>query len=339
MGAAAALVLLAGAGWIVATAPALPPDTDAVIDDVLASELPELVTGVTGTVASADVEIWYERMSPAGPPRGAVLLIMGAGGSALFWPAYFYGPLIDAGYEVVRFDNRGIGMSDWLEDWDPEHPYDVEDMALDALAVLDALDIEGAHVVGISMGGMIGQRLAISHAHRIASLTSIASSGYAADPTLLASVGDFERRAIRLGLRYAIVPGTRNRLRMAVGMNQLLKGDGSYDVDVRDVAQTALYEGRNRKGHNFSAAEQHFAAVRASGSRLDELRLIQVPTLVIHGASDPLLPVAHAEIYAPLIPGARLLVIDAMGHDLPRAHTPEMIDAMLKLFERAEGAR
>ena len=122
---------------------------------------------------------------------------------------------------------------------------------------------------------------------------------------------------------------------MSVGLNHMLRG-GEPTINVRRAAESALYEEKKRRGANGAATFQHIAAVEASGSRYEELGRITAPTLVIHGRADPILPVIHAEIYAPMIPSAKLLQIDDLGHLLSAAHTPTMIEAMLELFAMAE---
>ena len=238
------LLVTAGIGLVlfVRSGPELPPDTNAILDEVLAAEPPELVAGVTGIARSGDIDIWYETIGNLSNPKATVLLIMGATASAIAWPDYFLQPLIDEEYQVVRYDNRGLGMSDWMDEWDAEYPYTLEDMASDGIAVLDALDVTRAHIVGVSMGGMIGQRMAISHADRVLSLTSMSSSGYFDDPELPSAPTQFERDVLRLALRYGLVPTERNQIRFVLGLEQLLEGDGDNETDVKSSAQTTLYE-------------------------------------------------------------------------------------------------
>ena len=316
--------------------PTLPPESDAVVAAVLGSELPELVAGTTGTTMSGPVEIWYEDMSPPDEPRGTVLLIMGLGVTAMGWPPHVYEPLLEAGYRVIRYDNRGLGRSDWMPAWSPKRPYTLEDMAEDGIAVLDECRVDRAHVVGISMGGMIGQRLAVSHADRVESLTSIASAGYMDDPSLPGVSTRFQLDLLRLWLRYGLFAGDGSQLRLGVGLLHLLQGDDLDEADVRGVAEARLYELRRRRGDNPDATTQHGAAVVASGSRYSELPHIGAPTLVVHGASDPLVRPIHAETYAPMIPGARLLVVEGMGHYLPARSTPQIVGAMLQLFAETD---
>lgn len=309
----AGLVAIAVVGFLIYTnsAPPLPPGADEIIDEVLRSDLPELVTGKTGKVMSGEIGIWYESISPEEKPKAAVLLIMGLGGHALVWPDYFYRPMVDAGYQVVRFDNRGVGMSDWMENWSEERSYTLQDMAADGIAVLDGLGVERAHVVGASLGGMIAQQMAISHPGRLLSLTSMMSSGYVEDPELpLPLARQFSKDFMKTALKYSIPPTERNAMRLFVGVWHMLEGNGDYELDIKGVAETTLYEMRKRRGLNPKATEQQSYAAHLSGSRYDQLRQINVPTLIVHGTADPLLSLAHGEKYAPMIPGAQTLWVE-----------------------------
>lgn len=116
------------------------------------------------------------------PKDPTVLLIIGMDEQCTGWLPYIYEPIVEAGFHVIRFDNRDCGLSEWIEDWDESQPYSLEDMAQDAVGLLDALGIQEAHIVGASMGGMTAQRIAISHPHRTRTLTSIASSAFPLDP-------------------------------------------------------------------------------------------------------------------------------------------------------------
>ena len=322
------LVLFVGSG------PTLLPNTRAILDEVLLAEPPELVTGVTGVAQSGDIDIWYEARTHRGNPKATVLLVMGIGSTALVWPEFFLQPLVDAGYQVVRYDHRGVGLSDWMTEWDADHPYTLEDMARDGIAVLDAVGVTRAHIVGVSLGGMIGQRMAISHADRVLSLTSISSSGFFADPEL--SIGAIQRDMRKLMLRYGLIPTERSQISFLLGFEQLFKVDGEYEDDVRPSAQARLYELRRRNGNNASVMQQHRDAVLTSGSRYDELGSISAPTLVVHGRADPFILPAHAKRYAPMIPDARMLWIEGMGHFFQSVHAPQMLDATLQLFSAAE---
>lgn len=326
--------LLVGAAIYVSTwGPPLPPGTDETIERVLEAELPDVVQGQTGYADSGGVEIWYESIEPQGTPKGTVLLIMGIGNDALAWPGYFLQPMVDAGYRVVRHDHRGTGLSDWMEDWDAAQPYTLEDMAGDGVAVMDDLGVEKAHVVGISLGGMIAQQMAISYPERVASLTSIMSSGDAQDPELPGLSIEMATELTKLGIKYGLVRSEKSTLKMVLASQQLLMGDPPYELDVQTIAKQVLYNLRQRRGYNPQASQQHAAATIASGSRYRELARLEVPALIIHGTSDPLIPIAHGEKCAQTIPGARTLWVEGMGHDLPRIFVEPILAAMFQHFE------
>src|SRR5688572_2451881 len=211
-----AILLLLLAGLLIyafASGPTLPPETDAIIEDVLNSELSEIIVGQTGFASSDGLKIWYESISPEGSSKGTVLLIMANGGDALIWPPKFVRTFVDAGHQVIRYDHRGTGMSDRVENWDRKNPYSVADMAGDAVAVLDALKIQKAHLVGLSMGGMIAQEVAPNHPDRVASLTLMMTSGYIGDPDLPGLTSRYFLNTIVKGiplLKYRILGGERN---------------------------------------------------------------------------------------------------------------------------------
>lgn len=314
----------------------LPPETDEIVEEVLQSgDLPELITGETGFAKNGDVKIWYEKQTPKDPIKGTILLVMGHSSSAIIWSEGFTRPFLEAGYQVIRYDNRGVGESDWMTDWSADDPYTLEDMAKDGMAVLTAAGVEKAHVLGASMGGMIVQRMALSHTGRVLSLTSIMSSGYMNDPEMptidVPHMMDFGR----LSLRYLMPPSEEGAMKFMVGIEQLFKGNGPYNHSVKKAAQRTLYEMRKRKGMNPNVGEQHTAAIEASGSRLEELGNIKMPTLIIHGKSDPLVRFEHCEKYAPLISHAEKLFIDGMGHDMPSIYTEQYHAAIFKLLNRA----
>ncbi|MBN1531282.1 MAG: alpha/beta hydrolase [Spirochaetes bacterium] len=331
--AAGMLALLAAVAVAVVciSAPPLPPGTDEAIDEVLRTGPPELVKGTTGIARSRGANIWYESIGTARRPGTAVLLVMGASATALGWPDYFIDPLMKAGYRVIRYDHRGVGISDRIDG-----PCTLEDMAKDAVAVLDAAGVEKAHVIGISMGGMIAQRLAISYPGRVRSMTSMSSSGYFNDPALPRGEGSVQGDIVRLYLRYAILGGERGMARFAAGFMRLLQGGRDHEPDLREIAGSTLYEMRRRRGFNPEASRQHSAAIAASGSRYGELGRIRVPVLVIHGTQDPIIPLGHTEKYSAMIPGARLLVVDGMGHLIEREHAPVLLREIQELLRRSD---
>lgn len=331
------VLLVVALGIFLSGGPEYPADTDTIIEQAIQSGPPELVTGSTGFAQSDNVRIWYEIVRPGkaviAAPKATVLLIMGAGMSSMLWPPDFVGALVRAGYQVIRFDNRGTGLSDWVENWQDD-PYSLEDMAIDALAVLDASGVKRAHVIGTSMGGMIGQRLAISHGDRVLSLVSMSTSAYLLDPDLAELSSDYRLDSARLILKYAITGTESGMIKMTMGFIDMMLSDGLQTGDVRPVSDLVLYELRKRRGFNQQAMAQHFAAMQVSGSRLDELAAIKCPVLVIHGTRDPALNIAHARKYAKRIPGAQTLWLEGAGHIIPEQHMPAVMDAMFKLFEK-----
>ncbi len=312
----------------------LPEDADVVIEQVMSAELPILVTGKTGIATNGDVNIWYESKLPTDSVKGTILLVMGLGATALIWDNDFCQDYVDAGYQVVRYDNRDVGQSTWVSDWDEADPYTLEDMAQDGIAVLDAINVDKAHVVGASMGGMIAQTMAINHQSRLASLTSIMSSGFMMDESIPFPDG-FNQKLIKLTLKYLLSGSDIDNLKFHIGNQELLKGSGEYPNDMKTSAETTLYELKKRKGYNSSAVDHQVKAIEASGSRLDDLGKITIPTLVIHGISDPLVKIEHAKKYAPLIPNSTTLYIDGMGHDLPKIYREKISSNILETIAKA----
>lgn len=327
-------LLVAGYYLFINTGIQLPPETDAIVEEVLqADALPEFINGETDFAENDGVKIWYEKMTPKDTIKGTILLIMGHSSSAMIWGSNFTQPLIDSGYQVIRYDNRGVGDSDWMEDWNADNPYTLEDMAKDGMAVLDAAGVPKAHIIGASMGGMIAQRMALSHTDRILSLTSIMSSGYMNDPEMptINAAGMFD--FLRLTLRYLNPPTEAGSMKFMVGIQQLLQGNGPYSHPIKPSVERTLYELRKRKGRNPDVGDQHTAAIATSGSRLEELGTIKMPTLIIHGKSDPLVPFEHCQKYAPLIPHAKKLFIDGMGHDMPAFYMDQYHAAILDIIK------
>lgn len=315
----------------------LPANTEEVVESVLSSgELPELIIGETGNAQNGDINIWYERIRPKDSVKATVLLIMGHSSTAMLWSSNFYQPFINAGYEVIRYDNRGVGASDWMTDWDEKNAYTLEDMAKDGMAVLKAADVDQAHIIGASMGGMIAQRMAISHSDKVQTLTSIMSSGYMMDPEIAPIPKEYMGDFAKLGLKYLLPPSEEGMMKFSIGLQKMLKGNGPYNGNIKKTAQRTLYELRKRNGFNPNVGDQHSLAIETSGSRLEELSSITVPTLVIHGKSDPLVIFAHAEKYAPLIPNAQKLYIDGMGHDIPDLYMGDIHEAIFANFGRVE---
>ena len=275
-------------------------------------------------VKANGIDIEVEDTGPGmGAERPTVLLIMGLGMQLVAWPPAVVQLLVDAGYRVVRFDNRDIGLSQHFDHLGRPNivwaglkhrlglrvkaPYTLHDMALDAVGVLDALGIGKAHVVGVSMGGMIAQRVALAAPGRVQSLTSVMSSSGArglpkADPKVLRVL--FGRPAN--SSREAIVA---HYLRVYLAI-----GSPSFPTDEAELRER-IGRGVDRSFHPTGTLRQ-MVAIAADTTRAQELAQIDKPTLVLHGHADPLVPFAHGQDTARRIPGARFAGIEGMGHDL-----------------------
>ena len=323
--------------WIYFGGPKLPAETDAIIDEVLNNELPELFAGKTGVATSDGLDIWYESISPEKQSKGTVLLNIGMGASALDWPKKFVREFVDAGYQVIRYDQRGTGMSDWVVDWDSENPYSLADMAEDAVAVLDALEINEAHIVGLSMGGMIAQEIAINHPDRVTTLTLMLTTGYAIDPELPGLSSSYfissMVQAVPL-LKYRIVGGEKNLIMGRIA--KTIGGLGYEELDIKEIAETVLYDLRKRKGFNMKGVFQHKKAVEITPSRYDKLKMIDIPTLVIHGTDDQFMPIEHGMKLVEIIPKAKGLWIDGMGHIFPFPNMSEIMNNILLHFDDSD---
>jgi pimeloyl-ACP methyl ester carboxylesterase len=286
--------------------------------------LPEIIKGKTGFAKSQGLDIWYESISPKDSSKGAILLIMGISNDALVWPQKFIQSVVDSGYQVIRCDHRG--MLDWVKNWDNKKPYSLADMANDGIAVLNSLEIRKANIIGISMGGMIAQEFAINHPDTVASLTSMMSSGYIEDPDLAKISSGIAWHLIKTSLKYGIIGGKKNMIKLHLSSRIILMGNATYDLNIKEISEQVLYNIRKRNGYNSNVSRQHQGAVFLSGSRYGKLKLLSIPTLIVHGKSDPFIPIDHGKKCASVIPNADSLWLDDMGHDIP----DNLIDTLTK---------
>jgi pimeloyl-ACP methyl ester carboxylesterase len=264
------------------------------------------------TVTTADqVDIAYKDIGT--PDQPAVVLIMGLGASHSLWGDAFVGSVRDAGYRVILLDNRDVGASGNFEAWgeptlwwqllknqvgfDVDAPYLLSDMANDTIAVLDALSIERAHIVGASMGGMIAQIVAARYPERSISLVSIMSTTGA--PHLPAASSNASSQ-----------------------IQQLAENDEEDDLTSQMRA----------RGFFPGSIPRQLLAIIKTGDRSEEVASIKVPTLILHGADDTLLPPAHGEHTASLIEGAKFKVFEGMGHNIPEPVMPKLIAMMVAQF-------
>lgn len=278
--------------------------------------------------------ITMEYESFGSPSDPTILLIMGLGMQLIAWPEQFCRELAASGYRVIRFDNRDTGFSSKFDGLKTPSiaslifrsvfrlpmsvPYTLSDMADDAIGLLDALDIESAHIVGASMGGMIAQNLSASYAQRVRSLTSIMStSGHRSLPG-----------ADRLVSRHMFLSRPAGEDRESVINHRMrtleLISGPAYPVDEETRREMAAMS--YDRCYFPSGFVRHVAAIIQDGDRRSRLAKITAPTLVIHGRNDPLVPLAGGKDTARHIPGARLVVIDGMGHTFPMPLWPEITE-------------
>ena len=280
------------------------------------------------------INIWWEDFGDSSDP--SVLLIMGANANAMQWTLEFINPLVSAGFHVIRFDNRDVGKSTWLTT-EPsfkleegsmvtgEVSYNLEDMAQDAVSLLEHLGIEKAHIVGASMGGMITQVIGLDHPHKALSLTPIMSTPGA-------------------GLEDEILsPPTESLMQgMMKSMEHNMKGeylDGLVCIYRELIGSRYPFdEEKFREGakaimdHGHNPFPGHGAAVSSSPHRKDRLKEINLPTLVIHGTEDAILPFDHGQALTDGIPNAQMMVLEGVGHEIPQQMTEEITSRMIEHF-------
>jgi pimeloyl-ACP methyl ester carboxylesterase len=284
------------------------------------------------------ISLCYETFGNPSDP--ALLLIMGLGTQMVAWHEDFCARLVDEGFYVIRYDNRDIGRSTHLKDAPtptvgqlvmrrPPAAYLLEDMANDAAGLLDCLHIERAHVVGASMGGMIAQTLAATRPERVLSLTSIMST------TGSRRVGQPAYRVLPIFLKRA--PNDREAfIEHTVTLFETIgsRGIERDDDELREVAGQMFDRGLDPRG-----TSRQLAAIIASGNRTTALRNITAPTVVVHGTADRLVRPSGGRATARAIPGAKLVKVEGMGHDMPRAVWDQIVGAIVSNAQRAGFSR
>ena len=288
------------------------------------------------------IDIFYDQFGDAGAP--VILLVMGLGMQMIAWPETFCGTLADRGFRVVRFDNRDVGLSTKIHGGKRldlssafiryflglriDAPYSLDDMRNDTVGLMDALEIEKAHVVGASMGGMIAQLVASRNGERVKSLVSIMSSS--GDPRL--PTGKPKAVATLTASR----PPKDDRescVRFEMSIRRAIESPGYPASETHLRAEVERTYDRN----NYRAGmARQLMAVLSSGSRVELLRTIRVPALVLHGVDDPLVPVEAGEDTARHIPGAVLKTFPGWGHDMPAALIPVLADEIAGHCRAAE---
>lgn len=285
------------------------------------------------------VRLAYDEFGDEADP--AMILIMGLGTQMIAWPVEFCEQLAAKGFRVIRFDNRDIGLSEKMHNADKPNllwvllrarlgipfnvPYTLKDMADDVVGLMDALNVDRAHLVGASMGGMIGQLVAAHNEHRVISFTSIMSTS-----------GSRRIPPPKPEIMREMVRGRGNTedeiVEQRVGLFRMIGSRGELapkDEEIREKARASY-----RRNYHPAGYIRQMAAIAHSGSRVPLLKKINRPTLVVHGKSDPLAPVEGGIDTARHIPNAELELIDNMGHDLPRLLIPRFVELISRHAKR-----
>lgn len=299
----------------------------------LSSAAPRSKEHAVATVKANGIELCYQTHGVTGP---WILLVMGLGQQLVSWPPEFVELLVQAGFRVLVFDNRDVGFSTKMEGekvmglpqamlrsrfgFKVPAPYNLTDMMTDTSELLEALELDRVHAVGVSMGGMISQLLAIHHPSKVASLTSIMSTtGERSLPSASA------RSLAALARRRRPQADREDLIRGSVATKRVLAGSGYPTSEEEMWAKSA----RNIDRMWYPAGYlRQTIAVLASGDRKAALEGLNVPTLVLHGEEDPLVPVAHGRRTAALVPGAKLQTFPGWGHDLAPGILPELARAI-----------
>jgi len=284
------------------------------------------------------VTLCYEAFGDPGDPP--ILLVMGLATQMIAWHEDFCEQLAERGFYVVRFDNRDIGRSTHFDFRPPNvkqmltrrlnpEQYSLSDMAEDTAVLLRELDIAPAHLVGASMGGMIAQTLAAEHPEVVRSLTSVMST----------TGSRWQGQPAFAVYRYLLRPPPRDRDDYVDRSAAIfgLVGSTGFDRDEQYIRERAARS--FDRGYDVRAGGRQLGAIIASGDRTKELRRIEAPTLVIHGSVDKMIRPSGGKATARAIPGARLMMIEGMGHDLPRGAWAQIIDAVSEHARAADGAR
>jgi pimeloyl-ACP methyl ester carboxylesterase len=281
------------------------------------------------------IEVAYETFGDPADPT--VLLVMGLGVQMLGWDEGFCELLVERGFHVVRFDNRDVGRSTKIEGGPRANlmaamagdagsaSYTLDEMADDCAGLLDHLDVEVANLVGASLGGMVAQTMAVRHPRRVLSLVSMMST--TGDP----AVGQPHPEALPSLLTRP--PADREEyVEFAVQAFRVI-GSPGFDADEGALRQRA--GASFERGYHPDGTARQLLAILASGDRTEALRRLDLPTLVIHGTNDPLIDPSGGKATAAAIPGARLELIEGMGHDLPRELWPRFVDLIADNAARA----
>jgi pimeloyl-ACP methyl ester carboxylesterase len=262
------------------------------------------------------IELEYDTFGD--PEQAPLLLISGLGTQMIGWDEEFCDLLASRGFHVIRFDNRDVGLSTWMGGG---AAYTLDDMAADAAGLLDALGIPAAHIVGASMGGFIAQLVALNHPDKVLTLTSV-MSGPNGDDTV-------EPTPEALTVLLAPIPDSREE-RIELGLVAKKAYMGPEDPFDERYERSRVARAVDR-AYNPAGFVRQLMAINAAPSRVPRLRAVRVPTLVVHGDADILVPIENGRRVAAAIPGARFLEIRGMGHVVPKRIWPELVDAIVEM--------
>lgn len=281
------------------------------------------------SVSANGIKLEYEVNGNRNAP--AMVLIMGLGNQLTAWPELFYEMLADRGFYVIRFDNRDVGLSTLFTDQKVPNiltlsllsrigikqsvPYGLKDMALDTVALIDALGIDSAHIVGISMGGMIAQIVAAEHKKHVKTLTCIISTS--GNPRMPGPTKEVIKKILQK-------PKNRDKETWIKYYYELFRLIGSPEMD----AEVLMQKVRERVERSFypEGTARQYAAIMHNGSRIEQLNQIEAPTLAISGALDPMVPYEGGRDIAANVSNARFELIENLGHDLPDSIIPKVVD-------------
>ena len=280
------------------------------------------------------IELEYETFGD--PNAKPLMLIAGLSQQLIGWDDEFCAQLAKRGFHVIRFDNRDCGLSTRMEEagppdiaaafsGNPQPAYQLDDLADDAVGLLDVLGIRAAHIVGASMGGFIAQLVALNHPDRVLSLTSIMSGPGGEDEVVAKPEG--------AAILMVSPPATRQeRIEQGMSIRQVLKGSGDpFDQAFERARATRAVD----RAYSPVGVGRQLVAILAAKSRLERLKNVRVPTLVLHGIDDVLVPVENGRLVAAAVPGAWWIEFEGMGHDLPRRVWPQALDAIEEIARQA----
>jgi pimeloyl-ACP methyl ester carboxylesterase len=276
------------------------------------------------TVQANGIELYYDRFGDGTGP--ALLMVNGLGSQCIRYDEELCEGFADRGFDVIRYDNRDVGLSTHLPD---DAEYTLGDMAADAVGLLDALEFTEAHVWGCSMGGMIVQQLAIDAPERVATLTSVMSTTgereYAkADPDVAAKLMALSEPA----------PDAEAAIERGFAFAKLV-GSPQYFDEERERGKQRRYVER---AYDPAGSARQMQAVMRSGHRVEGLRALAMPALVVHGTADPLIDIIGGRRTAELIPGASFVEIEGMGHDLPSHFWSQYVEGTTRLASATAGS-